>query len=60
MNVDDETLQWIEDFYTEMESGFDNYIRPTDYVERALRLINKRPNTVGILKEGLTTRGHHE
>lgn len=38
-------LEWIEKFYTELELGFHgigkNYVRPKDYIERALRFINK-------------------
>lgn len=32
--------EWIEELYNIFETGFDNYVRPSDYKERALRVLN--------------------
>lgn len=50
-----EDSEFIEKFYSDLEAGLDNYKRPTDYVERAMRILNGRRNTVGKLVEGRTS-----
>ncbi len=32
--------EWIEKFYSDLESGLENYTRPADYKERAMRILN--------------------
>ena len=44
--MSNDLLEWIETFYKDLEVGFGNYTRPTDYIERALRVLNGNRNTV--------------
>jgi hypothetical protein len=48
----------IEEFYTEIEKGMNAcgklYIRPPDYKERYIRILNGTRNTAKINKEGKT------
>lgn len=60
-NVDD--LEFIERFYADIEQGFKSigkeYVRPADYIERAIRIMNnstKRPKLL-FQTEGRKTNG---
>ena len=54
MNTDDKTLEWIEAFYLAAEKGLDNYVRPDDYLERAIRVLTRAPKTMRNQYEGKT------
>lgn len=32
--------EWIEMFYSDLETGLSNYTRPADYIERAMRILH--------------------
>lgn len=46
--------EWIEQFYTMLEKGFDNYKRPADYRERAKRILEGSRKPVTNQREGAT------
>lgn len=48
--------EWIEEFYSDLERGLDNYTRPKYYKERALRVLNGKRYPQKATKEGLTKR----
>jgi hypothetical protein len=41
--IDEEDRQWIEDFYRDFEQGMKSigkeYVRPKDYIKRALKIL---------------------
>lgn len=44
--------KWIEEFYSDLEAGLDNYTRPADYMERAKRILNGKRKPMLETKEG--------
>lgn len=58
MNPSKEDLEWIEQFYSDIEAGHKGigkvYVRPKDYIERALRVLNnsKERNRIANQFEG--------
>lgn len=50
-NMNDE--EWIEKFYSDLESGLENYTRPADYKERAMRILNGKRYPYSVVYEGI-------
>lgn len=56
MDISPSDLKWIEEFYSNLERGFDKYSRPADYKERALKILyGNRRNLVRNQSEGATS-----
>jgi len=53
-------LEFIEKLYGDLEAGFKNirkkYVRPEDYIERALRVMNRSHNRVSWRNDATTTK----
>jgi hypothetical protein len=48
-------IKWWDKFYTDMERGMPNtkkFVRPVDWIERAIKAEAKRYNPVGIGRKG--------
>ncbi len=61
MDISKADLDWIEAFYADKESGWEDYKRPTDYIERALRILyGKRQPYRCVQNEGRTKRMHSD
>ena len=54
MNISKDDAEWIEKFYSDLEAGLSNYTRPTDYIERAMRVLSGSRNECKTNSEGLT------
>ncbi len=52
MEVSDADLEWIEQFYKDLESGLEKYVRPVDYIERAIRVLYGTRKIHGFQHEG--------
>lgn len=59
MNISDEDRQWIEQFYAEFEEGQRSlgkeYVRPADYIERALKVLYGEKKLIKNQISGLRT-----
>lgn len=65
MKPSQETLEWIEKFYSDFEAGYrgigQTYTRPKDYIERALRVINESAKRSKLMNQFEGKRGfYHE
>ena len=62
MNTSD--LEFIEKFYTDIERGYSSlgktYIRPDDYIERALKVLYGKRKPLSSQHEGKTGMFHEE
>lgn len=57
------SLDFIEQWYADIETGFlscgKTYVRPADYIERALRVMNGSKRRSRMLNQFEGNRGHY-